>query len=66
MALRYKKDLNLKLLRLSNELSKNPPPPPPKRFLNTRLGLRENLLVRFRLLFHKYGSLRDLQEACLS
>ena len=25
MTLRYKKDLNLKLLRLSNELCKNPP-----------------------------------------
>ena len=39
---------------------------PQKRFLNTRLGLRQNLLVRFRLIFHKYGSLRDLREACLS
>ena len=35
MALRYKKDLNLKLLRLSNELSNNPKKI--KRFLNTRL-----------------------------
>ena len=40
MALRYKKNLNLKLLRLSNELSKNPPKIfKKKRFLNTRLGL---------------------------